>query len=37
MEIYDVIWKLLDLAEMAGVDLEAAFAKRAALNEDREW
>ena len=37
MEIYDVIWNLLDLAEMAGVDLEAAFAKKAALNEDREW
>lgn len=37
-EIYDVIWNLLDLAEMAGVDLEAAFfAKKAALNKDREW
>lgn len=37
MEIYDVIWNLLDLADMAGVDLEAAFAKKATLNKDREW
>jgi NTP pyrophosphatase (non-canonical NTP hydrolase) len=38
MEIYDVIWNLLDLAEMAGVrDLEEAFYKKASLNQDREW
>jgi NTP pyrophosphatase (non-canonical NTP hydrolase) len=37
MEIYDVIWNLLDLAEMAGVDLEEAFRKKAGLNEGREW
>ena len=38
MEIYDVIWNLLDLAEMAGVrDLEEAFHRKASLNEDREW
>jgi len=37
MEIYDVIWNLLDLAEMAGVDLEEAFDKKAYLNEGREW
>ena len=37
MEIYDVVWNLLDLADMAGVDLEAAFGEKARLNEGREW
>lgn len=38
MEIYDVIWNLLDLAEMAGVrNLEETFYKKASLNEHREW
>ncbi len=37
MEIYDVIWNLLDLAELAGVDLDEAFRKKAGLNEGREW
>ena len=37
MEIYDVMWNLLDLAEMAGVDLEETFRKKAGLNEGREW
>src|SRR5215203_6178522 len=32
MEIYDAVWNLLDLAEMAGVDVEAAFRKKAYLN-----
>lgn len=37
MEIYDVLWNLLDLADMAGVDLEGAFDKKAELNKSREW
>ncbi len=37
MESYDVIWNLLDLADMADADLEAAFVKRSTLSEDREW
>jgi NTP pyrophosphatase (non-canonical NTP hydrolase) len=37
MEIYDVNWNLLDLAEMAGVDLEETFRKKASLNQGREW
>lgn len=37
MEIYDAVWNLLDLADMAGVDVEAAFRKKANLNEGREW
>ena len=34
MEIDDVLWNLLDLA---GVDLEDAFEKKARRNEGREW
>jgi NTP pyrophosphatase (non-canonical NTP hydrolase) len=38
MEIYDVLWNLLDLAELAGVeDLEAIFHKKAAVNGERVW
>jgi NTP pyrophosphatase (non-canonical NTP hydrolase) len=37
MEIYDVLWNLLDLADLAGVDLEDAFEKKAERNEGREW
>ncbi len=37
MEIYDVIWNLLELVDMAGVGLKAAFAKKATFNKDREW
>ncbi len=36
-EIYDVVWNLLDLADLAGVDLESAFEKKARRNEGREW
>lgn len=38
MEIYDVVWNLLDLAALAGVeDLEGSFARKARLNRGREW
>ena len=37
MEIYDVLWNLLDLADLAGVDLEAASERKAQKNEGREW
>ena len=37
MEIYDVVWNLCDLVDMAGVDLKRAFANKARLNEVREW
>lgn len=37
MEIYDVVWNLFDLADIAGVNLEEAFVKKAELNESREW
>ena len=37
MQIYDVIWNLLDLADMVGIDLEEAFKRKASLNEGRRW
>lgn len=37
MEIYDVVWNLCDLANLAGIDLDAAFAMKAAINRSREW
>lgn len=37
MEIYDVIWNLCDLANLAGIDLEDAFSKKVALNRFRQW
>jgi NTP pyrophosphatase (non-canonical NTP hydrolase) len=37
MEIYDVIWNLCDLANIAGVDLEAAFDKKIEINRARKW
>ena len=37
MEIYDVIWNLCDLANLAEIDLEAAFLKKNELNREREW
>lgn len=35
MEIYDVVWNLCDLANMFGIDLEEAFARKIAVNEER--
>jgi NTP pyrophosphatase (non-canonical NTP hydrolase) len=37
MEIYDVFWNLCDLANLVGVDLETAFAKKVAINRSRRW
>jgi NTP pyrophosphatase (non-canonical NTP hydrolase) len=37
VETYDVVWNLLALAEIVGVNLEETFDKKARLNEDREW
>lgn len=37
LELYDVIWNLCDLANLAGVDLEEAFRRKVRINEDREW
>ncbi len=37
MEIYDVLWNLLDLADLAGVDLEGAFEQKAERNKGRKW
>jgi NTP pyrophosphatase (non-canonical NTP hydrolase) len=37
MEIFDVMWNLVDLANLAGIDLEAAFTKKIDLNRNRQW
>jgi NTP pyrophosphatase (non-canonical NTP hydrolase) len=37
LEMYDVVWNLCDLANIAGVDLEAAFAAKHAINAQRTW
>ena len=37
MEIYDVMWNLCDLADLAGVNLEEAFRRKSRLNEGRAW
>lgn len=36
-EIYDVLWNLCDLADLAGLDLEAALAEKHAINQQRRW
>ncbi|MGE5673262.1 MAG: hypothetical protein ACM3XM_05195 [Mycobacterium leprae] len=35
LECVDVLWYMLRLAEAEGIDLEAAFKKKAAINEGR--
>jgi NTP pyrophosphatase (non-canonical NTP hydrolase) len=37
MEMYDVIWNVCDLANVLGVDLEAAFAAKIEFNKTRKW
>jgi NTP pyrophosphatase (non-canonical NTP hydrolase) len=37
LEMYDVVWNLCDLANIAGVDLEAALASKHANNIQRTW
>ena len=37
LEIYDVIWNAVDLANMLDIDLEASFKEKTAINEKRNW
>ncbi len=37
MEIYDAIWNLCDLTDLAGIDLERASATKAEPDVSREW
>jgi len=37
MEIFDVMWNLFNLANLAGIDLETAFAEKIRLNRSRTW
>ncbi len=36
-EMYDVLWNLLDLAGLTGIDLVQAAAEKRAINESRIW
>ena len=36
-EMYDVMWNLVALATIMGIDLEQAFAEKAQLNRERRW
>jgi NTP pyrophosphatase (non-canonical NTP hydrolase) len=37
LEMYDVVWNVCDLADKLGIDLDRAFAEKAALNRSRRW
>ena len=37
MEMYDVVWNVCDLADKLGIDLDRAFAQKAAVNRTRRW
>jgi NTP pyrophosphatase (non-canonical NTP hydrolase) len=37
LELYDLIWNAVDLANMLEIDLEVAFKTKAAINEKRKW
>ena len=37
LEIYDLIWNAVDLANLLDIDLEAAFEEKIAFNAKREW
>lgn len=37
MEIYDVIWNLLELANQLDIDVEEAARQKIAINKDRVW
>ena len=37
LELYDVIWNLCDLANILGLDLDAAAVEKNALNSQRSW
>ena len=37
MEIYDVVWNLLELANKLEIDLEKAFRQKMEINKERVW
>jgi NTP pyrophosphatase (non-canonical NTP hydrolase) len=37
LEMYDVVWNLFDLANIVGLDVEAAFARKIEINRGRAW
>ena len=37
LELYDLIWNAVDLANLLDIDLEAAFEEKIAFNAKRDW
>ncbi len=37
LEMYDVVWNVIDLANKLGIDLETAFRRKMEINEHRSW
>ena len=37
MEMYDVVWNLLDLAQKCEIDVESAFRMKHEINKGRSW
>ncbi len=37
LELYDVIWNAVDLANLLEIDLETAFQQKNAYNDTRTW
>jgi len=37
LEIYDVIWNAVDLANMLDIDLEESFRQKIEFNKERTW
>jgi NTP pyrophosphatase (non-canonical NTP hydrolase) len=37
LEIYDLIWNAIDLANILEIDLEDSFQKKITINEKRRW
>lgn len=37
LEIYDVIWNAVDLANLLDIDLEESFKQKIAINKQRRW
>jgi NTP pyrophosphatase (non-canonical NTP hydrolase) len=37
MELYDVLWNVCAIAELAGIELEHSIEQKAAMNRTRSW
>ncbi|MET3695844.1 MazG-like nucleotide pyrophosphohydrolase family protein [Bacillus oleivorans] len=37
LELYDVVWNVIELANKLDIDLEDAFRKKREINKHRQW